>query len=98
MAGWVWDVVVLVAVYAMNEGRRDLARAAGALTAEARCLAARYRARRAFWRGLGLLVDSMDVTEGRARQLAAAQSALHGRHPFLQASGSSNPKITFGLL
>jgi len=97
IAAWVWDIMALVAIYAMEEGRRDLARAAGEASTEARTRAACSRARLAFWRGVGLVTGTITLNDALARQLAASGAALQGRFPYLRASPSDPSRVVPGL-
>ena len=87
MARWVWDTVVLTAIYAMDQGRRALDVTTAELVPPGKRLeAALSRARRAFWMGLGRVAQTITLNKARADALAGAAENLGGRYPYLQPS------------
>jgi len=102
VAQWVWDVMVLVAIHAMNQGRKELARGdtstCNTNDKARRVQNACVRAKRAFWQGLGRAAQYMTLNKERSRQLDVSGTALQGRLPFLRPSQEGSKRVEFGLI
>ena len=67
MATWVWDVTAAVAIYAIDQGRRELDSARSEdLDSGVRLTRARTRARGAFWQGLVWAAQTITLNKKRA--------------------------------
>ena len=105
VAQWVWDTVTLIAVYAIDQGRRELDahRPPGTpaaspssppgLSPSSALDLALARSRRSFWFGIAQAAQTITLNKQRADALELALAAMGGRHPFFQPSRSASRRV-----
>lgn len=92
MAGWVWDLMCLLTIYAMDQGRRELATST-LLCPLARTAAATSRARTALYQAVSYIALTFRLNSHRKESLARASARLGQAHPFFEQSATHPQRI-----